>query len=185
MKRTVLIVLAFGALAFSSSVYAQTNAELIEWALAAAPRRAQEGATVVKWAADHTYTTIKEGTNEIVCYNRADERDRQPFAVQCTNKMNLDRVAQNRRFHAESTDAEGERALVAAADANSTRVKAEFGSVWRSMNGADQASARVHATIAMPGATTASTGFPENRDHGGAYLMAAGTSEAHLMTPGQ
>ena len=40
MKRTVLIVLAFGALAFSSSVYAQTNAELIEMALAAAPRRA-------------------------------------------------------------------------------------------------------------------------------------------------
>ena len=185
MTRTVLIVLAFGALAFSSSVYAQTNAELIEMALAAAPQRAREGTTVVKWAADHTYTTIKEGTNQIVCYSRADERDRQPFAVQCTNKMNLDRVAQNRRFHAESTDAAGERALVAAADADGSRVKAEYGSVWRSMNGADQASARVHATVAMPGATAASTGFPDNRDQGGAYIMAAGTSEAHLMTPGQ
>ena len=185
MKRTVLIVLAFGALAFSSSVYAQTNAELIEMALAAAPRRAQEGAAVVKWAADHTYTTIKEGANQIVCYNRADERDRQPFAVQCTNVANLDRVAQNRRFHAESTDADGERALVAAAGANGTRMKPEFGSVWRSMNGADQASARVHATVALPGATTASTGFPENPSQGGAWIMAAGTSEAHLMTPGQ
>ena len=185
MKRTVLIVLAFGALAFSSSVYAQSNAELIELALAAAPGRAREGAAVVKWTADHTYTTIKEGTNQLVCYNRADKRDRQPFAVQCTNKMNLDRVAQNRRFHAESTDAAGERALVAAADANGTRVKAEYGSLFISMNGPNQASARTHTTVAMPGATTASSGFPEDRSQGGAYIMAAGTSEAHLMTPGQ
>ncbi len=184
MKSTVLIVLAFGALAFSSSVYAQTNAELIEQALAAAPRRAREGASVVKWAADHTYTTIKEGTSQLVCYSRADERDRQPFAVQCTSKMNLERVAQNRRFHAESTDAAGERALVAAAAANGTRVKAEYGSPFISLNGADQASAGRHMTIAMPGATAASTGFPDSRDQGGAFIMAAGTSEAHLMTPG-
>ena len=181
LKRITLIVL--GALVCSSSASAQTDAEIIEMALAAAPRRALEGATVVKWAADHTYTTIKEGTNQVVCYNRADERDRQPFAVQCTSKMNLDRVAQNRRFHAESTDADGERALVAAAAANGTRVKAEFGSFFRSMNGADQASAGLHMTIAMPMATTASTGFPESRDQGGAFIMAAGTSEAHLMTP--
>ena len=183
MKRNVLIVLAFGALAFSSSVYAQTNAELIEMSLAAAPRRAREGAAVVKWAADHTYTTIKEGTNNVVCYNRADQRDRQPFAVQCTSAANLDRVAQNRRFHADSTDADGESALVAAAGANGTRVAAEYGSFFRSMNGADQGSAGLHMTIAMPMATTVSSGFPDNRGQGGAFIMAAGTSEAHLMTP--
>ena len=183
MKRIVLIVLGLGALAFSSSAYAQTDAELIEQALSAAPRRAREGAAVVKWAADHTYTTIKEGTNQIVCYSRADERDRQPFAVQCTSMMNLERVAQNRKFHAESTDADGERALVAAADKNGTRVKAEYGSPFISKNGADQASAGTHMTIAMPGATTASSGFPEDRSQGGAFIMAAGTSEAHLMTP--
>ena len=181
MKRIVLLVL--GVAAFSTGAYAQSNAELIEQSLAAAPRRAREGATVVKWAADHTYTTIKEGTNQVVCYNRADERDRQPFAVQCTSLANLDRVAQNRRFHAESNDADGERALVAAADRNGTRVKPEFGSFFRSMNGADQASAGLHQTIAMPGATTASAGFPEDRSQGGAFIMAAGTSEAHLMTP--
>ena len=183
MKRNVLIVLAFGALAFSSSVYAQSNAELIEMALGAAPGRAREGAGVVKWAADHTYTTIKEGTNEVVCYDRTDERDRQPYDVQCTSKMNLDRVAQNRRFHADSTDADGERALVAAADKDGTRVKAEYGSFFRTFRGADQAGARLHQTIAMPGATTASSGFPDSRSAGGAFIMAAGTSEAHLMTP--
>ena len=183
MKGLVLIVLSFGALAFASTVYAQTDAELIEQALTAAPRRARDDATVVKWAADHTYTTIKEGTNKIVCYNRADERDRAPFAVQCTSLANLERVAQNRRFHAESTDAAGERALVAAAAENGTRVEAEYGSWFRSSNGPDQASAGTHMTIAMPGATTASTGFSESREQGGAYIMAAGTSEAHLMVP--
>ncbi len=148
MKRIVLIVLGLGAVAFSSALYAQTNAQLIEQSLAAAPRRAREGATVVTWAADHTYTTIKEGTNKIVCYSRADQRDRPAFAVQCTSLANLERVAQNRRFRAESTDREGERALVAAAAENGTRVKAEYGSWFRSMNGPDQASAGVHMTIA-------------------------------------
>ncbi len=183
MKRMVLIVLGFGVLAFSSIVYAQTDAQLIEQSLAAAPRRGRDDASVVKWAADHTYTTIKEGTNKIVCYSRADERDRPPFAVQCTSLENLDRVAQNRRFHAESTDRDSERALVAAAAESDTRVKAEYGSWFRSMNGPDQASAGVHTTIAMPGATAASTGLPDNREQGGAYIMAAGTSEAHLMVP--
>ena len=183
MKRIVLVVLGLGALAFSSTLYAQTNAQLIEQSLAAAPRRAREGASVVKWAADHTYTTIKEGTNKIVCYSRADQRDRPAFAVQCTSLANLERVAQNRWFRAESTDAAGERALVAAAAEDGTRVKARYGSWFRSMNGQDQASAGVHMTIAMPGATTASAGFPDNREQGGAFIMAAGTSEAHLMVP--
>ena len=183
MKRLVLIVLGLGTLAFSSTVYAQTDAELIEQSLAAAPRRGREGASVVKWAADHTYTTIKEGANKIVCYSRADQRDRPAFAVQCTSLANLDRVAQNRQFRAESTDSAGERALVAAAAEGGTRVKAEFGSWFRSMNGQDQASAGVHMTIAMPGATAASTGLPDNREQGGAFIMAAGSTEAHLMVP--
>ena len=181
MKRMLLLVL--GIVAISPNAYAQSDAELIEQALAAAPRRARDDASVVKWSADHTYTTIKEGTNEIVCYSRADQRDRPPFAVQCTVKANLERVTQNRRFRSESTDAEGERALVAAAAQNGTRVKPEYGSFFSSMNGPDQASAGVHTTIAMPEATTASAGFPDSRDQGGAWIMAAGTSEAHLMLP--
>ena len=48
---------------------------------------------------------------------------------------------------------------------------------------ADQAGAFSHTTISMPGATTASSGFPDNPKQGGAWIMAAGTSEAHLMLP--
>jgi hypothetical protein len=63
-------------------------------------------------------------------------------------------------------------------------VKPEFGSVWYSMNGKDQETARLHVTIAVPGATAASLGLPDNPKMGGAWIMNAGTSTAHIMTPG-
>ena len=96
MKRLMLLVL--GLTTLSPSAYAQSDAELIEQALTAAPRRAQEAAVVIKWNADYTYETLKEGTNTWVCYHRSDEARRPPFAVQCTSSANLDRVAQNRKF---------------------------------------------------------------------------------------
>ena len=177
------IFLAFAITTLTPTAYAQSDSELIEQALAASPRRARDGATVVKWSGDHTYTTIKEGTNQVVCYSRADQRDRPPFAVQCTSLANLERVTQNRRFRADSSDAEAERALVAAAAQDGTREDVAFGSFFRSMNGTSQAQAGIHTTIAMPGATAASSGFPDSPGQGGAWLMATGTTEAHLMIP--
>jgi len=53
------------------------------------------------------------------------------------------------------------------------------------MDGKDKDSANLHVTIAVPGATTASIGLPDNGRQGGAWLMDAGTSAAHLMVPGR
>jgi hypothetical protein len=53
------------------------------------------------------------------------------------------------------------------------------------MSGPDQAHARTHVTIAVPGATTATTGLPDNPSQGGVWIMNAGTSTAHLMVPGE
>jgi hypothetical protein len=39
-------------------------------------------------------------------------------------------------------------------------------------------------TVAMPGATTQSTGLPDNPKQGGIWIMNAGTTTAHLMIPG-
>ncbi len=183
MKHIILVVV--GVVSIQAGANAQTAAEATEHALTAAPRRAAEGAAVIKWNADYTYETLKEGTNRLVCFGRSDERGRRPFAVLCTSVGNLDRVAQNRRFRAESADAAQERAMVAAAEANDTRALPEYGSVWIHMDGRDQARARIHTTIAVPGATTESTGLPDNRSAGGAYIMAAGTSAAHIMVPGR
>jgi len=182
MKRLILI--GVGLLSVPANANAQTAAQTIERALAAAPARARDGAAVVKWNADYTYVTLKEGTNRMACYDRSGEPRRAVFDVQCTSVANLERVAQNRRFEAEGADRQAVSALIAAAEEAGARVAAEYGSVWISMRGADQESARTHKTIAVPGATTASTGLPENGRGGGAWIMAAGTSGAHIMTPG-
>ena len=181
MKRIVPIVL--GVLAISAAALAQTPEEMIERALAAAPRQMKEGATVIKWKADNTYDTVKKGTNRLVCYDRSGEPGQQPFAVQCTSLANLDRVAQNRKFEA-MTDKAAKQAALEAAEKDGTRAKPEFGSVWLTTNGPDQAHARIHTTIAVPGATAQSMGLPDNNKQGGVWIMNAGTSTAHLMTPG-
>ena len=58
-------------------------------------------------------------------------------------------------------------------------------SVWYHLAGADREHARMHMTIAMPGATAQSTGLPDKRKENGVWIMNAGTSTAHLMTPGE
>jgi hypothetical protein len=181
MKRILLAVL--GLMMFSGGADAQSTAQTIERALLAAPARAREDATVISWNADYTHRTLKEGTSELVCYDRSGDPGQPAFAVACTSMGNLDRIAQNRRFNAEGGDRAGIRALVAAADRNGTRVPPLFGSAWMDLGGDNQASARPHTTIAMPGATEASSGFPEGGAGGVAFLMAAGSSEAHLMVP--
>lgn len=180
-----IILAAVGVLFISSSAQAQTAAETIEMAVDASPARFGGDAMIIRWNPDHTYETISEGNNGLVCYDRSDERDRAAFAAQCTSVNNLDRLTQNRRFRAQTTDNAGERALIDAAEAAGTRVLPEYGSIWFRMDGADRESALLHATVAMPGATGASTGFAETRTPAGVWLMDAGTSAAHLMILGR
>jgi hypothetical protein len=188
MKRTMLAVV--GVMSVATAAQAQTytelpNDQLIARALSAAPAAAREGAMVVKWAPDGTYTTIKEGTGTLVCYDHSGGVGEQAFAVQCTNPGNLPRVQQNYRIEAQAAGNRQQLAtLLSAAESNGTRVQPVFGSVWISLTGADQASARMHTTIAVPGATQASIGLPENRNAGGGWIMDAGTSTAHIMIPG-
>src|SRR5580765_2253092 len=179
MKRMVLLVI--GVAALSAGAFAQAPADAIEKALSAAPRNLKEGAAVIKFKADGTYDTLKPGTNRLVCYDRSGQPGQQPFAVQCSSVANIPRIVQNMKFEAMP---EKGKAAVEAAEKDGTRVKPEFGSVWYTMNGADQATARVHITIAVPGATTASMGLPSDNKQGGVWIMNAGTSTAHLMTPG-
>ncbi len=183
MKRIILAVV--GVLSFAQNAQAQTPAETIEMAVDASLAPFGGDATIIRWNADYTYETIKQGNNALVCYDRSDERDRAPFAAQCTSLTNLDRVAQNRRFRAQTTDTAGERAMIDAAEAAGTRVLPEYASIWFRMDGADRGSALLHATLAVPGATGASTGFAETRTEAGVWLMDAGTSAAHIMILGR
>ncbi len=182
MKRTVLI--ALGALALTAGTFAQAPDAAIEKALAAAPRNLKAGAAVIKFKADGTYDTLKPGTNKLVCYDRSGDPGQQPFSVQCTSVANIPRVVQNRKFE-KIADKAARQAAIDAAEKDGTRVKPEFGSVWLTLNGADKEHAtHVHTTIAVPGATTQSMGLPSDNKQGGVWIMNAGTSTAHLMTPG-
>src|SRR5215831_9770840 len=173
MKRIIAVVL--GILAFSAVTFAQ--AEEIEKALLPAPRQMKDGATVIKWKSDFTYETLRKGTNRMVCYDRTGQPGQQPFAVECTSIGNLERVAQSLKIEAIADPKERQAAFEAAEKAGAW-TKPEFGSLWIHMSGANQAQARMHITIAVPGATTKTLGFPETNNQGGVWIMNAGTSAA-------
>jgi hypothetical protein len=179
MKRITPIVLS--VLAVSAGAFAQSPE--IDKALLAAPPQMAKDATVIMWKADFTYDTLKKGTNRLVCYDLSGKPTHPAFMVECTSIANLDRVAQNLKI-----EAMGDKAAVQAAfekaEKDGTRVKPEFGSVWLHVMGADAEHTRKHVTIAVPGATSQSMGLPDNPRQGGEWIMNAGTTTAHLMTPG-
>jgi hypothetical protein len=181
MKRIAMFVLS--VMVVSTSAPAQAQDAAIETALLAAPATLRDGATVVKWKSDFTYETLRKGTNRLVCYDRTGLPEQQPFSIECTSIANLDRVAQNLKFEAVG-DKVKTQAMLDAAEKDGTRVKPEYGSVWYHMLGPDREHARTHVTIAVPGSTTQSLGLPDNNKAGTVWIMNAGTSTAHLMTPG-
>jgi hypothetical protein len=179
MKRIALFGVCL--LLASSGAFAQSMD--IDTPLLAAPANLREGATVIKWKPDHTYDTLRKGTNKLVCYDRSGFPLQRPFSVECTSLANLDRVAQNLKAEATGDKAKSE-AMLKEEEQNGTRVKPEFGSMWYHFQGNDKEHARMHVTVAVPGATSASMGLPDNGRQGGLWIMDAGTSTAHLMIPG-
>ena len=156
----------------------------VDKALLAAPANLKDQATVIKWkTADWTYDTLRKGTNRLVCFDKSGLPGQLPYSLECTSIGNLERAAQNMKFESEP-DRTKRQAALDAAEKDGSRAKPEFGSVFYNLNGADQATARSHVTIAVPGATTKTLGLPETGAQGGVWIMNAGTSAAHLMTPG-
>jgi hypothetical protein len=185
MKRSIAIVV--GVLAVATNAFAQAPAggsNDFASIVAAAPANQREGATVIKWKQDFTYDTLKKGTNKMVCYDRSGFPLQQAYSIECTSLANLDRVAQNLKAEATGDKAKSE-AMLAEMEKNGTRAKPEYGSVWFHLMGPDKDHVRQHMTVALPGATTQSTGLPDKPGQGGAWIMNAGTSTAHLMVPGE
>ena len=197
MKRIVLIVIAVVTMTVGS--LAQRRGEPpppppplepgasqadVDKALVAAPASLKDQATVIKWKKDFTYDTLRKGTNRLVCYDRSGFPLQQPFSVQCTSLGNLEREAQNLKAEASGERPKSEE-MLNAMEKDGTRAKPEYGSLWYAVAGPDREHARPesHITIAVPGATTQSTGLPDNGRGGGAWIMNAGTMKAHIMVP--
>src|SRR5688572_23405614 len=112
MKR--ILVMTLGVLAVSTSLFAQgrgapapppplepgaSQAEVDKAVLAAPDGPLRSQSTVIKWnPSTWTYTTLRKGTNRIVCFDRSGLPGQQAFSVECTMLGNLDRVAQNLKF---------------------------------------------------------------------------------------
>jgi hypothetical protein len=182
MKRVLLA--GIGALALTAGVLAQAPAGNFDAALAAAPANLRDGAMVIKWKADGSYDTLRPGTNRLMCYDQAGDAGEAPISSQCTSVGNLERVKQNKIYEAKNADPKVRAAAFAELETSGQRVKPEFGSVFYTRSGKDATTVRTHVTIAVPGATAASLGIPDNNKMGGAWIMNAGTSTAHIMTPG-
>jgi len=202
MKRTALIVMT--VLAASTIMLAQqrggppppppplepgASQADVDRALLAAPANLKDQATVVKWTrSGSTYSnaTLRKGTNRLVCYDRSGFPMQQAFSIECTSLANLDRVKQNMETEALGVP---DRAVAQAKfdelEKSGQRVKPEFGSVFYHIQGPDEGRGRGHMTVAVPGATTATLGLPENGRGGTAWIMNPGTTTAHLMIPGE
>jgi len=178
-----MILVVLSILTVSAIALAQAPVEGIDKALLPAPGNLKAAATVIKWKADFTYDTLRKGTNRLVCYDRSGQPGQQPFAAECTSIDNLPRVAQSLKMEA-IPDKKASQAAFEAAEKAGMWTKPEFGSVWYHFSGPDQEHAHMHVTIAVPGATTQSMGLPDSASKGGVWIMNAGTSAAHLMTPG-
>jgi len=194
MKLISLFVLGVMAVAMSASAQTPTTDPIakettdpIAKALLAAPNEAMaKDATVIKWNSDFTYETLKKGTNRMVCYDLSGwPGERGPFSVECTSsEANLPRIAQNRKLAAMGGgDMKKIEEVVAAAAKDGTRIMSEVGSIWFNVFGRNEATAIRHWFVAMPNLRGNQVGLPEVRDAGGAWLMLAGTPEAHIMLP--
>jgi hypothetical protein len=182
MRRIALLMVC--AAAVSASAFAQEPMD-VDTVLLAVPNALRAATTVIRWKPDHaTYDTVKKGTNRLVCWDRSGFPEQQAFSIECTSAANLDRVAQNLKFEAVGDKAKTQ-AMVDAAEKDGTRIKPEFGSVFYHLMGADKDHARTHMTICVPGATTQTLNLPTSGAQGGVWIMDAGTSGAHLMTPGE
>ena len=157
-------------------------------------------------AADFTYEVLRRGPGRMVCYDLTGFPGERPWSVECVSSdANMARIAQNRAFaemgaKAQPLLADGRRAgrpvlsssgtggirdLVVAAGKDGTRELSEVGSIWYNLRGDSQDTAIWHTFIAMPNLTGEQVGLPEVRDAGGAWLMFAGTPEAHIMIGGR
>jgi hypothetical protein len=184
MKKLTLVVMT-ACVAMASSAYAQTDQEMIDRALLGAPAgMVRTNASVVKWGADGKRVVIKQGTNDLVCWDQSVWPGQLPFSVHCTSSKSMERVDQNREFYYQFKTREAAEKAIKDAEAAGKRVLPEYGAGHYGLQGKDQESARSHVTIAVPNATEASLKIPAKPLTAGMWLMDGGTTGAHIMIPG-
>lgn len=153
-----------------------------------APVADREEATVLGFAADGTVTTLRDGSNELICL--ADDPNRDGWSAACYHTSLEPFMARGRALRAEGVTDSGElaRRRWAEADAGTLAMPEKPALMYvMTGDGFDQASGSVNNgftrwVIYTPWATPEETGLPERPTAPGSpWLMFSGTAGAHIM----
>jgi hypothetical protein len=184
----VLVLLAACAQAPASQSQPLTSAQQIAAAVAPAPADLQAGATVLGFDAGGKLTTLRQGTNGLICI--ADEPGDDRFHVACYHQAMDPFMARGRALKAEGKTRD-EIATMRAQEIEAGTIKmpgqpAMLYQYFGQKDSFDPATSTVQnvrrlTVIYMPYATPETTGLPTSAPAGSPWLMDAGKPWAHIM----
>lgn len=180
---------AVSALLLASPALAQEApppATQIAGAVLAAPEDRRAGAKVLGWDASGKVTTLREGTNEIVCL--ADNPRIDGFNVACYHK-DLDAfMARGRELTAQGITDDKQRDAMRFKEVDEKKLSIPKDAFLTVMTGksfdaatGQVADAYTRWVVYVPYATAATTGLPTKPLPGVPWLMDPGTAGAHIM----
>lgn len=173
-----IIIAALLTTAFTGAALAQDKAAQITQAVSPLPEMLRAGATVVSYDAKGMPVVLRQGTNNIICNPSAGGEG---FAVNCYEKVMKTQNDMAAKLRAEGKDAKAVQAAMQEARASGKLPAVPMGTASYSRFGKTEADSRVTWRIALPGATTASTGLPDKKGaDGDPWLQLGGTPNAHV-----
>ena len=184
------IALTVTSLALATDTQAQTPtpAQQIAAAVQAAPAGDRDGATVLGFRADGSMTTLRQGTNSLICL--ADNPNQDGWSVACYHDSLEPFMARGRALRAEGVTDSGELAQRrwAEADAGTLSMPETPATLYvMTGDGFDPATQTVSNSflrwvVYTPWATPETTGLPATPAGPNApWLMFPGTAGAHIM----
>ena len=161
----------------------------IAGAVSAAPEDRREGAAVLGYSEDGDFTTLREGSNELICL--ADDPSDDRFHVTCYHSSLEPYIARGRELKSEGLDGT-ERLDIRhqEADAGNLEMPSSPASLYNlggDLEIFDAITGEVNGgnwvwSIYIPYATEDSTGLPTTPQLAGApWIMRPGTASSHIM----
>lgn len=178
--KTILIAAALMGVSALVPAMAQSNDDLINEAVSAAPESLRAGATVVNYDAKGDPVVLRQGNNGIVC---TPNQNKDNYSVNCYAQVLRAQHDLQAKEKAEGKDPKTIAADVQAALASGQLPKPPLGTTMYSLSGRTKATARGMWVVLVPGLTAEQTGLPTKPGAGTPWLMRAGTPGAHIHIP--
>ena len=174
-----IIAAALLTTAFAGAALGQDKEAEITQAVSPLPEMLRAGATVISYDAKGMPIVLRQGTNNIICNPNA--AGGEGFSVNCYEKAMKAQNDLQHKLRAEGKDQKAVQAAMAEARASGKLPTVPMGTASYSRFGKTEAETRVTWRIALPGATSVSTGLPDKKGaDGDPWLQAAGTPNAHV-----